>query len=147
MEKGDTTKRLEEAFSEVNPDERDALREMWDAASEAEEQPNISSESVGVLWQKLAEAASIQEVTLAGAGLKGDRDAMPSKLRKTHTRRNVRLWAGVLTMLVIGIAGLVLWIQPITQTAPYGQRLSVHLPDGSSLELNSGSSVILFTLL
>lgn len=47
----------------------------------------------------------------------------------------------VAASLLIGAISLSLWLQPVTRTAPLGERLTVPLPDGSSVELNNGASV------
>jgi ferric-dicitrate binding protein FerR (iron transport regulator) len=42
---------------------------------------------------------------------------------------------------VLALAGGWLWRQPVTVTAPTGQQRTATLPDGSTVELNSGTSL------
>jgi ferric-dicitrate binding protein FerR (iron transport regulator) len=46
-----------------------------------------------------------------------------------------------LAVLLVGALALYWWQQPVTQTAPRGERLAFRLPDGSRVELNSGSTL------
>ncbi len=57
------------------------------------------------------------------------------------TRSPWRLAGALLVALVLGGLGLFWWLSPVVRTAPPGERLAFGLPDGSRIELNSGSSV------
>ena len=137
MKKPDTTKRLEDALSEANPEEREALRAMWHHAANADEAPNISADQVDELWQHLATQAEKQTPPSVSRPFNRDRSAIERQKRPPQIRR----WAASVVALIIVALGVVWWLQPLVRTAPHGERLAVQLPDGSSIELNSGSSI------
>ena len=134
MKKPDTTRRLEEALSETNAEEREGLRAMWRLSANADESPPISNKRVDALWQTLAAAAAEAPDSSAK---KQDRPAIRRKGRTPA----FRLWSGAGVAMVVVVTGIALWLQPLTKTAPYGEQLALHLPDGSAVELNSGSSI------
>lgn len=75
------------------------------------------------------------------AATRVDRPARPAA-RVTRRQHAARLnWAGAVVAFVIAAAGLFAWHQPVVRTAPPGERLTVTLPDGSLVELNSGSQI------
>ena len=47
----------------------------------------------------------------------------------------------VAATLLVGAAIGVLWMRPVVKTADVGERLAVTLPDGSQVELNSGTTM------
>ena len=133
MKKPDTNQRLEEALSEANPEEREALRAMWRLSANADEAPNISSENVDALWQTLSTAAQAQP---AHSALQ---DRAP--IKRARRRTVSRIWAGMVAAVILVAVGVTLWLRPVVKTAPYGEQVTAHLPDGSSVELNGGSSI------
>ena len=86
------------------------------------------------LWQNLA--PSLDETD---AKFRPDRGAV------LHTQRGKRRWRKFRTVAAFAalliLAGSWFFAVPQTFTAPYGERLAVTLPDGSSVTLNSGSSL------
>ena len=137
MKKPDTTQRLEEALSELDPKEQEDLRAMWRLSADADETPDISNDKVDALWQTLAAAADTKSSQPVSPTYKQDRPA----IRKTRRYTTRRLLAGFTVAAAIAITGIVLWFQPLVKTAPYGEQLAVSLPDGSLVELNSGSTI------
>lgn len=137
MKKPDTKQRLEEALSEANPEERDALRAMWRLSANADEAPDISTEQVDALWQTLSAAASEPAAQPTAKQTKQDRG--PAK--RTHRKPVSRIWAGMAVAVLLVALGVMLWLRPVVKTAPYGEQATAYLPDGSKVELNSGSSI------
>ncbi len=137
MKKPDSAKRLEDALTEANPDERDALRDMWRLSANADEIPNVSSEAVDALWQKLRPQAGTPPTQPAPPSFRKDRGA----ISRPHARSRFRVWAGSAVAVILLAIGISLWLRPLVKTAPYGEQLAVYLPDGSTVELNSGSSI------
>jgi len=137
MKKPDTNKRLEDALSDVDPEEKEALRTMWRLSADADEIPNIRSEQVDALWQNLAKAASNQPVPPSQPLFNQDRQP----IRRSKRTLTSRIWAGSALGMMLLLVGIALWLRPVVKTAPYGEQASVQLPDGSTIELNSGSSI------
>ncbi len=112
--------------------EADRLREVWALAGseEATEFPKL--EAIERVWQTLETVAASHE----------EPNPRP-RLERTSRRRRARLrpWMAVAATFLIGAIGLALWLQPVTRTAPLGQRMAVLLPDGSQVELNSGTTL------
>ena len=137
MKKPDTNQRLEDALSEVNPEEKEGLRTMWRLSADADDVPNIRSEQVAALWQNLAKAASSQPTPPTQPAFKQDRQPT----RRANRTPTTRIWAGSALGVMLLVVGIALWLKPVVKTAPYGEQASVQLPDGSTIELNSGSSI------
>jgi len=65
-----------------------------------------------------------------------------SARRSASPPRTRRRWMGaVAALLVLVLVGAWLWRQPVTMRAGPGQQRSATLPDGSTVELNSGSTL------
>ena len=137
MKEPDTTKRLEEALSDVQPEEKEALRAMWRLSGGADDDPDISPAQINTLWQQLSSATALQAEQAAPPSPRKDR----RPIRRSSTTPKFGRWVGAamgVALLSIGIAFL---LSPIVKTAPYGERIAANLPDGSTIELNSGSSI------
>ncbi len=137
MKKDDTTKRLEEALHEANAEEREDLRAMWHLSDKADEFPDIGIEKIDALWQKLEANAASKTTTAAPTTLRKDRKAA----RRQGRGIRYRIWTASAIAALLVAFGITFWLQPIVTTAPFGEQLAVHLPDGSTVELNSGSTV------
>ena len=138
MKKRDTNQRFEEATQDVDAAEKEKLREIWQLAARADKKPVFDIEQVENLWEKLASNAENRSSSEhVGQSYSSDR---PPLKRKAVINR-VTLWSGITAFLCILIAGSAFLFIPIKQTAPFGQQLTVHTPDGSMIELNGGSSI------
>ena len=137
MKKPDTTQRLDEALSDVSLDEKDALRAMWHLSESADDVPNISHEQVDTLWKQLEAVADRQSHPFISKSLKQDR-----RLKRRFYQKPVsRVWAGMAVIVLLAAIGVSYLLTPVVKMAPYGEQISAHLPDGSVIELNSGSSI------
>ncbi len=111
-------------------DEPDAaeLARVWDLLDEAAPEPPDADDAA---WDRLRAA------TL---------DASPARHRaadrapRRSERRRLRILAPALAV-VLAVAGWVYLSTPITVTSPAGSFTTVALPDGSTVELNSGSAI------
>ena len=67
-------------------------------------------------------------------------DRRPAIDPETETGRRRWAWAAAVALILV-LAGGWLWRQPVTVTAPTGQQRTAALPDGSTVELNSGTTL------
>lgn len=124
-------------FSQFSPDERDRLKEVWDLAGRA----GPESPDIDLPGREVEEALSEVRQRI------GERPHAPSiSTKKSHARARSsssstrwRWWLAAAVVLLVFGAGLLL--TPQTVTAPRGEIASVTLPDGSTVELNSGSQI------
>lgn len=112
-------------------DERAELERVWhlleDAAAARDEAPSAEA-----TW------AAVQE-RLAGTEARADR---PPRRARARARRAWRRWGAVAAgVLLLVLAGALLWRQPVEVTTPPGEHARVTLPDGSAVELNSGTTL------
>ncbi len=132
MNKDDHHKDLDEILAGEPSHEAERLREVWALAGSEEAADFPNPEAIERVWQALE------------TGTASDEKPKPRpRPERASTLRRVRLrpWMAVAAVFLIGAFGVVLWLQPVTRTAPLGQRIAVSLPDGSQVELNSGSTV------
>ena len=142
---------VQAALAPEGVEERATLTEMWEVAGHyyGEEPSEDAFREIGAdIWSHLE--AAIQKDTAPVRH--GDRpahrleqtDDPRSPLRLVVSNRVSRQvqWMALAACIVLLIAvGLVLQQQPVTISAPLGQTASVELPDGSAVELNSGSTL------
>ncbi len=112
--------------------------------------PDLAPGDLASPW-RLAEGANPLEATPAPSAARIQ--AIQAVLTQTSTSSTIRTqrpalrlvrptWMAAAAVVVLLVAvGLYLWQQPITVHAPYGDIASVDLPDGSQVQLNSGSSL------
>lgn len=135
MKREDTTQRLEEALDQVPEEERDALREMWRLTADADDAPTMESTQADKLWARLY--ASAKDNAKNKNTFAADRPAVKS----TSAPRRRHVWRAAVAVCLLFLVGIILWLRPVNHYAPYGEQLVVSLPDGSTVELNSGSSL------
>ena len=69
-------------------------------------------------------------------------DEAPESERRaklTYLRTFPHSWAVAASIVLLIAVGAGFWLRPTTLTAPAGERLAATLPDGSTVELNSGA--------
>lgn len=117
--------------------ERKAFEKTWSLAGLAqlaEEEPPLPD--LHALWQRVSQSTGIP----VPKHTHPDRPTRHQHIR--HTRLRTRgFWAATF-VIVLGVIGWSWWIQPITTTALPGEYVTVSLPDGSLVELNSGASLM-----
>ena len=118
--------------------ERHALEQTWVLAGLA--QPDDTTPDLDALWQRVTVATN--DLAASQAPAQQDRAPRRSSLRSTLRPAMHQRWVGALAAtLLLGAIGLSWWLQPITATASFGERMTVELPDGSTAELNSGTTL------
>lgn len=122
---------LQERLEACPGDERHAYTQTWTLAGLAEAVPDEATPDLEAMWQRIAERADAAPRSV-GSRL----DRQPQCSSRLRLRRG---WLAVgVSVVLVGLA-LFGWLQPITVTAPVGERLTVVLPDASEVELNSGA--------
>ena len=122
---------LDEILAGEPTDEADRLREVWALAGSGEATDFPNPEAIEKVWQSLEAGIAAREAPRL----------RPREGRASRRRVRLRPWMTVAAVFLVGAIGLALWLQPVTRTAPLGQRIAVSLPDGSQVELNSGATV------
>lgn len=123
----------------AEPDAAELVR-MWDLLDEAAPTPEPASD-VDAAWQSLRAATldraeSPRQSTVRAADRPPVRRERQSRTRRSRARRLAPALA-----FVLAAAGWLYLSIPMTVTAPAGSFATVNLPDGSTVELNSGSQI------
>lgn len=128
-------------FLQFSPDRRDRIKEIWDLAGQAEPQsPGTDltgdevEEALSEVQQRIGESRQPPSVS-TDKNHSTNRELSSSSSASSQWR----LWLAAAVVLLVFGAGLLL--TPKTVTAPRGEIASVTLPDGSTVELNSGSQI------
>lgn len=110
----------EEVFEHFSGREKNDVERIWEMSSRIEnKKPGVTKGDVEHALQKV-------------------HDRLNQNSRSDHQYRWRWIAAAAVILLVFG-AGILL--MPITTTAPHGEIITLQLPDGSTVELNSGSSL------
>ncbi len=65
-----------------------------------------------------------------------------SRTRSRPERSRTSTWIGAVAAVLIAVAGVVIWwSQPVVVSAPAGAQITATLPDGSTAQLNSGTTL------
>ena len=122
-----------EAWLDEQPvEDAQALKEVWTLAAHAQ------------LFDppcELDEKRFDQMCTAVHAATKTVKRASKSD-RASMRLLNMRLLKVAASLIILVFAGSFWWTRPIVHVAPWGDQLSVHLPDGSDVALNSGSQLL-----
>ena len=143
---------LKDRLQEESPEMQSGLSAVWALLGGADA-PATEEAEPGAAWDALTEAhpeldATPANGTPAGAEPQTDpTEAAPGSRRRQRPARRPRrahswrvaIGLAVATLVLAG--GLWLWRQPVTVTAPPGQQRTATLPDGSTVELNSGTTL------
>lgn len=133
-------------FPEALSHEPDAeeLEAVWTALEVAHDAAPVSSERTDAAWSALSASLGLEgggtstSSTTPGTVGQSRGGALPSAPPARTP------WLRVAAAVAVLIGGLAVWQQiPVTHEAPVGQRMAVTLPDGSSVELNAGSTLSL----
>ena len=125
---------LERRLAETSEDERVAIEKTWDLALFSQLVDEEAVPDLDALWQNLA-----PQLDKPISRYEQNRGPVQRSRRTGRWRRfNYIAVAATVLALCVGMY----WLSvPQTFTAANGERLLVSLPDGSSVELNSGSQL------
>ena len=130
-------------------------RPMPDLETWLAEHPDLDPGDLAAPW-RLAEGANPLDAApapdpariqaLRTVLLQSTANGAPQPSRRAALRRvpfaALRPWMAAAACLVLLVAaGLFFWNTPVTVHAPYGETARVALPDGSQIQLNSGSTL------
>lgn len=133
---------LNAILNDLAPEEAAHLREVWNLAGSEEPTafptPADSTRALRRLNEALYDRQAFRKRIKTYRA-----DRRPRAHRRAATGAHDWLRSGVLAVaiLLIGALGVFLWQRPLVKTAAPGERLAVLLPDGSTVELNSGSTI------
>lgn len=119
---------LENQLGNLSPGEQQNLRRIWDLL---DDDPQLSGQVPGTDEAWVSLQARIQTPNRRA----GDREARPP-------RRIIRL-AGItaVTITMTLLAVMWIWNVPVEKVAPPGTQMTVELPDGSIVDVNSDSRI------
>ena len=125
---------VDRALSDLPEDEQVAIRRLWaDLSVLRAREPSATrlSELGNSIWEALEPQLHAPVRPLRGA-----------TGARIYPLPGVRRWGLIAaTFLVLAVAGILYAHWPRTVTAPLGERLTIDLPDGSAVDLNSGASL------
>lgn len=140
---------LRDRLQEESITERADLEAVWNLLGTVEHTPSDGADPDRAWEQITAEKPELADLSENGsaqtdtnqldARTESHRRERPSR-QPSHGRRRRGALGLVLAMLLL-VGGIWLWRQPTTVTAPAGKRHTTTLPDGSTVELNSGSTI------
>jgi len=131
--------RLRERLREEPPDERADLEAVWDLLGDVPPEPPSSPDLQGE-WDALRARRPELNADLPPNG-RATAD-WNSTRRPASPPRTRRRWMGAIAaLLILVVAGTWLWRQPVTVRTGPGQQRTATLPDGSTVELNSGTTL------
>jgi ferric-dicitrate binding protein FerR (iron transport regulator) len=143
---------LQERLQEEPDDARAELEAVWDLLGTAESAAHAEADP-DAAWAALVRHHPELDATPkngTGASRAADSPDAPrepaSRRRQRSARRpkrrtQWRVAAGLALAALVLASGLWLWRQPVTVTAPPGQHRTAALPDGSTVDLNSGTTL------
>lgn len=122
----------------------DELEAVWEVLAAADDEPPLASERTDAAWDALSRKLALQGDDTERLGRDGARHhELDENAGGRLVRRSSRsAWLRVAAAVVVLVGGVAVWQQiPVTHSAPAGEWLSVTLPDGSSADLNAGSTL------
>jgi len=128
---------LREQLDRERPDERDELERVWHLLGETAP-PDVESPDSDAAWEALQQQLDASDASSARERTAPDRSAVHRSRRRSVWRR----WAGAAALLLAAaVAGVLFWQRPVRLSTAPGEHRSVTLPDGSTAELNSGTTL------
>lgn len=128
---------LDRVLRDLPAAEAEGLREVWDAAALATPEEVSDAEAVTRTERLLTALAALDA---DGASPGRDRHADRPPVRGHRTARQ-RLLAWSTPFALAAVLALVWLGRPVAYEAAPGERLDVRLPDGSTVTLNSGTTL------
>ena len=104
----------------------ESLRKTWEFSGKFQEKEMVSESEVDEAWKDVAK-------------LLDDRESPPVSVLASE-----KLWVRgkyLVAAVALVVLGAYLFLVPKTVTVPFGEMATVDLPDGSTVELNSGSRI------
>lgn len=126
------------------------LRAVWDLAGPRDPFPAPSAPDVEQALHDFVARADITTPSRWNGRANPSRGIPPAPRHRATDRAAQKrasrptqrpAWTALAASLLVAALGVAWWAQPITQVARPGDRLAVELPDGSHVELNSGSQL------
>ena len=119
---------------------------VWDMIGIADNEPIVTDpDQMDQRWASLQSLmADNDQAQTVSPPLKvgvraSDRQASRLAVKRAPVRR---VWSAMVAALFLALTtGYIYWQVPVTHTAPYGETASVLLSDGTTVELNSGSTL------
>ena len=113
-------------LASVSTSERASLERVWDALNEYPEDPLYRQVWQKTVWESITS-------NLSEARIRSDKTV---RAREFSLRR-----LAVAAVVLVVFGGMAMALLPVTHRAGAGEILSLDLPDGSHVEINSGSVV------
>lgn len=140
---------LKDRLQDEPPDTRAELEAVWDLLGTAEATASTEADPDAAWAALLRRRPELDATPADGADpASPDRTDPDSESRRRERparapkrRQQWRIAAGLALAALVLVGGLWLWRQPVTVTAPPGQQRTATLPDGSTAELNSGTTL------
>lgn len=129
---------LDKELQDLSSEDVQGLEEVWNLAAMPVTNGFPDAAKLDAIWNAVDEKTALG-TPLPSTPRKGDRSAMS---RTRSPRLFKAQWLAVAAVVIIGVLGVRTWFSPLTITVPYGETLSVKLPDGTDVELNSGSRLL-----
>lgn len=122
---------LKNFLDNIDPEQKKNVEKIWDEAKNTDESQSISVSE--------KEKQDVFSNIMSQTGI--NPDSTPVK-EDENNRDSAFSWKWMAAAAIILIAaGLSYLTIPVNYSAPYGEKLSVKLPDDSQVTLNSGSSI------
>ncbi|MFK7846024.1 MAG: FecR family protein [Rhodothermales bacterium] len=137
---------IKDALTQESSEMEGQLERVWDLIGESKfAGTSASSEEKKEMWAQMKERIAGDIETPVNhpkhTTLKLAEDRSAAQRQPLRLVRPSRWLAMAASFAVLMLSGFWYWTSPITETAPYGDFTSVQLPDGSTVELNSGSTI------
>jgi ferric-dicitrate binding protein FerR (iron transport regulator) len=137
---------LQDRLQDEPDDARADLEAVWAALDAAEAAANEGA-APDATWSSIVhELPELDATPDDGAETADPSQAEPSSRRRRRPARQPsrgmrRAAVGLALAVVLIVGGLWLWRQPVTVTVPSGQQRTATLPGGSTVDLNSGTTL------
>jgi len=124
--------------------DRGSLASVWRLLGVVADPPASAEreDDVDAAWETVRQRAFGDELSDAPPVTRGRRDRSARAPRAgTGPRRRILFGSVALAIILLAIGMTVWWQQPVTVRSASGQQISAQLPDGSTVELNSGTTL------